>query len=83
MSSLRPSSLANLSKSLASLRAVRIETLAASPSLLARLLSSIRLSSVSGGTLIINTSPLLVGFNPRLALIMPVAIGSSMGFSQG
>ena len=60
-----------------------MDTLADSPSLLARLESSILLSSVRGGTLIIKTSPLFTGFKPKLALIIPVEMGSSIGFSQG
>ena len=31
----------------------------------------------------INTSLLFIGFRPRLALMMPVAKGSSIAFSQG
>ena len=31
----------------------------------------------------IKTSPLFMGFKPKFALMMPVAMGSSMPFSQG
>ena len=30
-----------------------------------------------------STSPLFMGLRPKLALMMPVAMGSSMPFSQG
>ena len=72
-----------LSRSIPSLRALRTTILAFSPEAFAFLMSSLRLSSVSAGTVQRITSPLFWGVNPRFASIIAFSILGIMFFSQG
>ena len=72
-----------LMASLAERRALRTEILASSPLARAALARSRRRSSVSGGIEIRIASPLLVGFRPSPASVMPFSMAPIVDLSHG